>query len=90
MPEFRLDHIDIPSASPADPGLGFSLPEGIWSDLCTPWSNDKSLPVNPITTVALQISRAVLPVWATRYAIELQNLPWFQFHALVHPLGMLA
>ena len=90
MPEFRVDDIDIPSTLPTDFRLGFSPMGDIQTNLCTPCSNDKSLSVNPITTTALQISQAILPVWATRCAIELQNLPWFQFHTLVHHLGMFA
>ena len=88
MPEVRLDGTDIPSTLSTDLRLGFSPMEDIRINLSTPCSNDKSLLVNPITITALQISQAVLPVWATRCAIELQNLPWFQFHTLVHHLGM--
>ena len=87
MPEFRLDDTDMPSTLPTDHGLGFSPMENARTNLCTPCPYDKSLLVNPITTTALQITQAVLPVWATRYAIEIQNLPWFQFHTLVPHLG---
>lgn len=88
MPEFGFDCIDIAPTLLADPALEFRLTENSCRDLYTACSNNKSLTTNPVTTVALQVSPAVLPAWATRYAAELQNIPWFQFLALVHPIGM--
>jgi hypothetical protein len=75
---------------PAEPALDFGQGgfEEAWDLSWTPQPERELLAFNPVTTFTRESSNAALHTWATKYGTVIHNLPWFQFHTLLHHRGM--